>query len=646
MEVYPLTLDDGNVINPDYHTFWKQHGLPVQDQGETVGMAMDRSIKEDLRNKLTKVWRAAGGGANVRVPLEVMTSKTVDLTDRRTFNCPINAEEAGAVTHFAFYSEEWEPRFALYRVTNLLTRTLTAMSVTFELELDPIGTVTMQTKPGRPMKVSGYWDVFHRNLGERSKPYAQPMGIVDDLSVSLPRIPRMHFTSGEETDILFVKVTGVINGGYATYGALAVADPNIRRTVIAKIDGTEYNIYPRIKDIVDEPQTYTPFATTDSIIDISVSARSPVPISLIEGGTPIDQSQAIVNTDTLILEGDLVELPVGSGGLVYSWTRLSDASYGLSLSYDVPATGAVSWFMWPVVEMDLRDMYGNVLANIDTGWCEPYGSEHALESRDRDTPTSVSGLRVVTSVTLTNVMSSLVFPDGSHIDWPEGHLPFNTSVYQDYLATQQRYDREMMDIAVQQARGQTIVNSATSLVNGVLTGALSANPLVGVATTAVGVTGNIADFEIRMETLRKELSAKQMQLQLMPDKTFVGAGNIEYLDGFDQKVRGKAVDMITVKLPIDAWRAHPTAGVIYEPRYTDWFTRHGFYAGGRYGLLDQDDTELYSDDTRFVKVGSVIGSNMFEMDFISATDRPFPGWLQRQVIDLLRRGANLRRIQT
>lgn len=644
MKVFPLTLDDGNVINPDYHAFWSQHGWPTQNPGETVGMAMDRTIQEDLQRKVTQVWRAAGGGANVKVPLDVMTSKTIDLTDRRTITLPMKAEEAGAVTHLAFYSEEWEPRFALYRVTNLLTRTLSATSVTFEVELDPIGTVTMQTKPERPLKVGGYWDVFHRNLGERSKPYAQPMGIVDDLSVRLPGIPKWkYYSTLDPADLVFVKITGVKGGGFKTYGCLAFADPTVARAVLVSFDGTNSYYYPKIDDIVNDPQTYTPFDTADSILDISVSARSPVPILTVEGGTPLDLSVDVITSDTLVLDGDFVAL--GTGTLRYGWSELSDASYGLSQSYDVPATGGVSWFMWPVVEMDLRDMYGNVLANIDTGWCEPYGSEHALERREMETLTSVSGLRVVTSVTLTNVMSSLVFPDGSHIDWPEGHLPFNTSVYKDYLATQQRYDREMMDIAVQQARGQTIVNSATSLVNGVLTGALSANPLVGIATTVVGVAGNIAEYEIRSETLRKELTAKQSQLQLMPDKTFVEAGNIEYLDGFNQKLKGKAVDMITVKLPIDAWRMHPTAGVIYESRYVDWFIRHGFYAGGRFGLLDQDDTELYSDNTRFVKVGSVVSSNMFEMDFNSVLDKPFPGWLQRQVVDLLRRGVNLRRIQ-
>lgn len=641
MEVYPLTLDEGAVITPDYFTWWEQQPTPSPGSGENYATALDNAIKATLRDMLTTVVRTVDGYRTETETLEVMQVKTIDLTDRRTLTLELDGQQAGYVTHIAFFSEDWDPHFALYRVTNVLTRTITAKSVTFELEFDPIGTVTMQTRPGQPAKIGGYWDVYHKNLGEPSKPYVQPMGIVDDLSVSLPRIPRMHFTSGEEVDILFVKVTGIINGGYATYGALCVANPNIRRTVIAKIDDTKYNIYPRIVDIVDEPQTYTPFATADSIIDISISARSPVPISLIDGGTPIDQSQAVVNTDTLILDGDLIELPIGSGGLVYSWSKLSDATYGLSYSYDVPATGSIPWYMWPIVEMDVRDMFGNVLANVDTRWCDGLANAVDPSLKAYDAPTTVSGLKVTTSVTLTNIITSLVFPDGSHINWPEGHLPFNTSVYKDYLATQQRYDREMLDIAVQQARGQTIVNSSTSLVNGLLTGALSGSGPLGAVTAAVGVVGNIAQLGIRSEAMTKELEAKQAQLQLMPDKTYIDAGNIEYMDGFNFKLEGKAVDMLTVKLPIDAWRPHPTGGVLYEERYVNWFIRHGYYAGGRYASLDQG--EFIPGENRFVKISTVTALNLSRERGNNANTY-FPSWLQREFVDLIRNGVNIRRI--
>lgn len=645
MEVYPLTLDEGTVITPDYFTWWEQQPTPTPGSGENYATALDNAIKATLRDMLTTVVRTVDGYRTETETLEVMQTKTIDLTDRRTLTLELDGYQAGYVTHIALFSEDWDPHFALYRVTNVLTRTIVAKSVTFELEFDPIGTVTMQTRPGQPARIGGYWDVYHKNLGEPSKPYVQPIGVVKDLSVPLPRIPDWMYETpgiqGPAMNLLFVKVTGVSGGKYETFACLCADDPNERLRV--GLRPTYY--YPMLREIMNDPQTFTPFPTADSIVDISISARTAVPIRKNSSDPPLDLSASTIYSDWLYLEGTVRELDLSSrpefGDLKICWTELTDVSYGLSYEYDVPATDNVPWYIWPIVEMDVRDMYGNVLANIDTRWCDGLANAVDPSLKAYDAPTTVSGLKLTTSVTLTNIITSLVFPDGSHIDWPEGHLPYNTSVYKDYLATQQRYDREMLDIAVQQARGQTIVNSSTSLVNGLLTGALSGSGPLGAVTAAVGVVGNIAQLGIRSEAMTKELEAKQAQLQLMPDKTYIDAGNIEYMDGYTFKLEGKAVDMIAVKLPIDAWRPHPNGGVLYEERYVNWFIRHGYYAGGRYASLDQG--EFIPGENRFVKISTVTALNLFR-ERGNGANTYFPSWLQREFVDLIKNGVNIRRI--
>lgn len=637
MEVYPLTLSPSNTVRPDYAVWWEKLPGGWDSGRETYSQYIERTIKESLLGLRTRHYRTATEGT----PLDVMTIKDIDLTDRRTFSLPMRADDAGMMTHIAVWSAAWDPPFALYRVTNVLTRTLTATSVTVEAELDVIGTVTMQTMPHTVGEVRGFWDVYHKNLGEPSKPYTQPMGVVKDLSVGLPRIPKWkYYSTLDPADLLFVKITGVKGGGFKTYGCLAFADPTVARAVLVSFDGTNSYYYPKIDDIVNDPQIYTPFDTADSILDISISARSPVPILTVEGGAPLDLSVDIITSDTLVLNGGFVAL--GTGTLRYGWTELSDASYGLSQSYDVPATGPISWSMWPLVEMDVRDMFGNVIANIDTRWCDGMGQDGVAYLKEYAEPTTVSGLKVTSSVTLTGIITSLVFPDGSHIDWPEGHLPYNTSVYKDYLATHQRYDREMLDIAIQQARGQTIINSSTSLVNGLLTGALSANPLIGIATTAVGVVGNIAEFEIHSETLRKELDAKRAQLQLMPDKTYVGSSDVEYIDGFKLKLEGKTVDMITVKLPTDSWYLDDMNELTWKWGYHQWFGDFGYYAGGRYAILKEDET-FFDGVCKRVKMQRMTEIEMLR-DRGDGWPGPFPLWMQTAIADRLMTGVDLRRM--
>lgn len=589
------------------------------------------------QNGFEDLWTALAAQETVDpdgVAIGEMVLKDIDLMDRTELRIPIQPSRASGATHVVLMSDKWFPRIAIYRVTDVLTRTLTAQSTRLAVQLDPLATLTVQTSTDRAMDVSGWWDIFDRNLGESSKPYAQPMVIDRTRSVSLPSLPRL-INNDIEFDIVFVKVTGVTQSGeFKTYGTFCYADPTNRYVVYYYGTGpSEGNIwhFPRLAHIINDPQTYTPFNTSDSIIDISVSARAPFEV-LRRPDFPTD----------LIFSGQTL-VKVGPEGDVYMvMVELTDASFGSAYIQDVPSTGSVPWMYWPQVEMDLRDMMGNVVANIDTKWSEGVNPSEYTYDKGQSDPTTVSGLRIGTSVTFTNIITSLIFPDGSHIEWPEGHLPYNTDVYKDYLATQQRYDRDMLDISLQQSRGQTIINSTSSLINGVLAGALSGSGPLGILSAGVGVIGNIAAYDINRKASEAELVAKQQQLQLMPDKTFTGAAT-DYLDGVIYKGKGSAVDMITIKLPSDM-----TVNGVWAEGYRQQRFK-GFYAGGRYahylqkpgGVIGQYLTRSHIR----LKGLEAISSLLVNKDQSTANELvDAPVWLKQRAIDRLMIGTDVIRV--
>lgn len=651
MEVYPLTITSPDQV-ADFAIWWKP--LPNRTEvieGESYSEYIERRIDESLKTFLARDPSVTDG------KLEVFTIKDISPADRSELKLPISGRAANAVTHIVLHSTDWVPSFYLYRVTEVMTRTITATSVRFAIELDHIGTATLQTMPNSVGEVRGNWTTYIKNLGERSKPHTQPMGVVKSLSAPLPTIPKWkQYSDSTPVPLVFVKITGVENGRFKTFACLCVSDPNLRVSVPAKYDsGTDtVYYYPQLNEIVNEPQTATPFTTSESILDISVSARSPVPILAVEGAsTPLDLSAEFLESEFLVVDGDITEI-AGTGTIRTCWSALTDMTYGLSQDYDIPATGSVPWSLYPMVEMDLRDMMGNVISNVDTQWwsgaripTEIGSSPDVVRPKEAyakayGEPTTVSGLRLRCSITSTSIMNSLIYPDGSHVEWPEGHLPFNTSAYKDYLATMQRYDREMLDIAVQEARGQTIVNSASSLINGALVGALTGSGPVGLVTGAVGVVSNVLGNEIQIAAKEQELVAKQGQLQLMPDKCFVGSSDEEYLDGFKAKLEGGAVDMITVKLPTDSWyyawnySTNDYTDMVWSWSYREFYAK-SHYAGGRYAILRQDDT-FYESNVKFVKLDRIQ-----MMDLL--TDRGdgwsgrFPQWMERVIIDILRAGV-------
>lgn len=650
MEIHAITVTPLTGGSPSL--WWRRGSNDRDETEETYPEFKRRMIVATMDRYRAKVYASDGSDSDVVFP----DMKPISPATRTRITLEATPREAQVITHLVLHAEEWFPEWYVYRVMGTHTHTLSNNgklkdSIEFDIALDTVATMTLQAEPSLDASIEGFWDRFVNPLGEPERPWRQPMAIAPDLSAKLPTLPQyVPFSSDPPRDVVFVKITGIDGSGqYKTYGCLCSANPLNWSEVVntrARSDNSSPNkAFPTLLNIINDPQSVTPFNESSQIVDVSVSVRAPVKV--------YQSINEEYSTGFYMTLGSSTLIELGTHPLYDSLTmviaEMNDSTFSISNEQTVPDTGEVPWRKFPLVDMDVRDMFGNVVGNMDPKWVLGYG-DNVTDPKNVNVTGSVklTGMKVRTSLTLTNIMTSLVFPDGSHIDWPEGHLPYNTNAYMDYLATMQQYDREMMSIATQKAKGQCIAASATALTNGIISGALTGSGVVGVAHAAVGVAGNVAQMEIDREAREQELRAKEAQIQLMPDSAYLGTGNVEYLDGAYMKALGAAVDMITVKLPTDAYQwvtetvGDPPVEETYRSwsrDYRSWFGRNGYNGGGRRAFLKQS-TAFYQGDVKRVRLKDSV-EVYFKCDRGDGDKRDFPQWLVDGMLKEFKNGIDL-----
>lgn len=631
MKVYPLAIEDV----ADRQTFW-----PAWDDRWTDGRG-ETHAEYVHRHIIASAMRYVAEDPETGAALPMMEVKDIDPADRVSLTLPYAGGGSLRITHFLLRSESWIPQFFLYRVTDIGTHTLTAPAHRYELDLDVMGTVTLQHPPSFAFSIRGNWDSFTHSLGERYQPYGSPMEVVRPWCIELPHPDDVQavVTIGSTprvTDFapVFVTVSGVTTtGNFASYFAVCALTKGTSLYFPGQLGPLGFSqaqgrglIYPSLEELINNPTAYTPFTASDRIVSMSISRRSPIGRIRIEKRE--EYGGQFLGVTFLDKQPRAVSVEHGSRVM----TEIDLGAYHIE---EIGETPDISSVMWPSVSLEVHDMMLNLVGDMDPRLFVPFasGDEGYVAN------VKVSGLRLMTSNSITGVESKLLLPDGSAIKWNEGSLAYNTSAYLDYLAVQQRYDREMLSIANQRAFTNMAVSGAKSIANGVLTGALSSGP-AGIATGALGVIGDVAQYAAERRFAREELEAKVDQTKQVPDNVYTSSTD-QWLANATALANSEDVlaDMIVLRLPKEFFIVED--GTVVKTNFVNDMIRLGVYAGKRYAKLS-NDFPWYNSNVRYVKANTIDFVQM--MTWATARYHAQPGYIEARVRRTLIDGVWLYRL--
>lgn len=556
------------------------------------------------------------------------TIKNIRTTDRMDISISVTGSGVGLIdrmTHILLVDDD--DRGLIYRVVGYDTLTLSSRSLSVSLELDALATASLYHRGA--FSIRGTWDVWLDDIACRALPFDVPLVIDQERSIRLPHTEIAckcwDFQSQQAVDgviqIGYVYITGVKDGDFAC-DCIPVVLNSKYPAALSRLasDNTRYYT-PRLSVILDNPQKYSEFETTESIISVSISARAPQPATVSVYQEPTSSApETSLNID-----------------MPYAWIKVGDAG-NQKLAFRLPTVGSSSYKItpltvpdfgvgtdprWSMCTFEIRDMIGSMVGDLDT------------RLRHMQTPRRFTGLKVETVTTLTGVETRLIMPDGSMIKWMEGQLPFNTSRHLDYLATQATYDRELMDMSNQRAMTDYMLNSANSITNGLISGGLTANPIVGVASAALGIVTQGIKLESDIDLAEKELQAKVDQIKLMPDNTFTSASEI-YIRNANRIADGEGLplDSIIVRRPMDMaqnWNQ--------TDKYLEMCRSGGLLTSGDYAELSVNVLET-GRSSPMVRIRQCQGWNIND-----AAGTPCPQWLMDRVLSELKSGYRIKRMR-
>lgn len=569
-------------------------------------------------------------------PFEV---KARFYTDRTEFTIPDMSDDTiRKATHVLVSYDRYTPTTALYRIESIEASTLALRSHLVSCTLDVMGTFTLNEElPGTA--VSASWDLFPVSLGERCVPYESPMVVSPAHSVKLPRMIYVNNAYVRNYSFFCVTVAGInAEGGYALYGAVCRYDYGRRVDMGGYPDsGEEYGYVqmPTVTEIVDDPESFTPFASASQITGMYISRRWAFPGNLSESSG----------------EGYHYD-PLYTPGLLYTVTPSGTAMVKLdpfgrdvmTRTEIVTGTLPMDRKYWSLATAEIRDTLGRVVGTIDTRLAQ--GS---------DDQATLSGFKLETVASITGIQSRLVFPDGSRVCWSEGTLPYNSSAYKEYLAYTAEYDRQMLSIANQRALTDLTVGSMESAVNGILAGGLTGGSVgkgkgatgavVGGVTTLVGIAGNVIRYQSETELRQQELDAKVNMIKATPDTAYLVSADsmLAWIRTSDTgTLPDFGVDSIAVRLPKDSFAT--TWNEANEPvhswlwAYFKLMAYRGVYAGGRMGAL----TDTILSDYILGTVGADLTTVKARDVFLVQGSYDIEPWLHDLIVKRLKGGVRLR----
>lgn len=127
--------------------------------------------------------------------------------------------------------------------------------------------------------------------------------------------------------------------------------------------------------------------------------------------------------------------------------------------------------------------------------------------------------------------------------FPEGQLPFVGNTWNTYNANERAFDRESMERAIDQANANALLNAGSSVVGGVVTGALVGNiagAAIGGVTTIIGLGTTLYSNKIEADRLRAEQDSKERQYRVMTGTTY----NLGYSPSYAFPEREAGIDIL------------------------------------------------------------------------------------------------------
>lgn len=328
--------------------------------------------------------------------------------------------------------------------------------------------------------------------------------------------------------IFFVQVTAVETSGnddeYAdyvqywtlVYGSGTEAKPG---TTVVPLAGDSAQMYtsPDLYDIVNNIDDLLPNVTAESIVDISVSKRSPLHIRSFTfnyGG--VDQTAyTIVNLLQQYLTPTIHKDDQAPMYMNCFWCS-KDANpmvKNTSDSLQVDETN-VGWEITYTRDSTFRDVSGvYIYGENNVEICE-------IPPEFFDSNNQVK-LRIIPRLDLMGIYTDVKIGPAFTTVYtiPEGHLPHTGSAWKTYQHDQMNLDRELMNLNIDRTKADAVLGASQSLVSGVMIGGLTSGPAAA-ASSAVGIAGNVASAYMNIDTIRKEQSAQEANVRRLNGSSF------------------------------------------------------------------------------------------------------------------------------
>lgn len=271
-------------------------------------------------------------------------------------------------------------------------------------------------------------------------------------------------------------------------------------------------IYHIVSDIVESFHSINQNFASENILDIFISERCPYKWDVNDNGWPgIKSYDNTFNTNFITFSS--------GGETVKMW------ALGSAIPADpVTVTVEVTPEMRLNGQIHLKDTLNNLVAVLPV-------------------QLGTLNLKCRTSADTTGIVTYL-YTDNNELVYtiPEGHLPFIGDAWTSYDALNRNYDRECMQINIDKANADAINNAAGGVVSGALTGALTLNPVIGVATAALNIGTTAISRGISINAENKLQAAKEQSYKVAVGNSYntgygfrfalfacLGGAHIDYL---------------------------------------------------------------------------------------------------------------------
>ncbi len=388
-----------------------------------------------------------------------------------------------------------------YWVVNYSTRTLDNPTTTFTVAYNPI---TSLLKENDTLK-----GIFER------VPYTMDpnvsFSVKDDILIKKRDafFDEIRRPSGHKVG--YVQVTSrrseeaVASSRLTKYVAFCDVEGGGRISVKAYIDDNKDNVpafFPSLNDIINDLDDKCGL-TADSIVDVSVSMRSPYTII-----NPAGDEMAFKHRASHL---PIKPTHIGTSALVDPIVMYNMTSAASFLEVKPPYTVSLT--------LSEQERHLGYLSLLDEGF-----NKVAVIPKELCDESGKIELSTEAVSDYTGLYTHTYFGD-TQLVIPEGKLPWVGDAWAEYQKRNMEYDRQALELTIKTAKDQRIVDTAENAANSIINGGIAAaiNPLASVASVAsffVGAGADALQEQINVRSATEELRISQARIKDSPSAYF------------------------------------------------------------------------------------------------------------------------------